>query len=301
MQLESLDAGLRTDALADVWSYAVGGSSKHTRSKVLLAAEMAARGGTGEPDARIDIAVPAVELFHLATLPHDDVIDDCEFRRGVVSLPVRYGAPLAIAAGGLFFGRALTLFARCGQAAVVIAVKTGEHLCEGQMLELRDRYDVGRTPARCLEAVEGKTAGMFRLAAELGAMLGGADGAAQCQIGQYGLALGIGFQLIDDVLDLTGDHERLGKPCGNDLDNGNYTLPVIYALEESPKLGSLLREGAPVGGVVERIHETDAIARASVDARSWISRAKDAVRLLPEVRGLLVLADAELERLSASS
>jgi heptaprenyl diphosphate synthase len=301
MELTSLDAGLRTDALKDVWNYAVGGPSKQTRSRVLLSTEAAARGGQGEQHAHIDIAAAAVEMFHLATLPHDDVMDESKIRRGVVSLPARYGAPLAAAAGGLFFGRALTLFARCGQDAVAIAVKTAERLCEGQMLELRDRYDNSRTPTRCLEAIEGKTAGMFRLAAELGAMLGGADCAVQRQLGHYGMALGVGFQIIDDILDITGDEQLLGKPRGTDLYNGNYTLPVIYALEDRPELISLLRDDGAAATVVNQILETEAIARASSDARAWISQAKDSVQALPEARGLLMIADAELGRLSAQA
>jgi geranylgeranyl pyrophosphate synthase len=299
MGLASLDAELRTDALKDVWSYAVAGTSKQTRTKLLLAAEAAARGERGDPHPCIDIAATAVELVHLATLQHDDVMDDADFRRGVASIPARYGAPLAAAAGGVFCGRALTLFARCGQDAVRLAVKTAEHLCEGQMIELRDLYNADRTPERCLDAVKGKTAGMFRLAAELGAMLGGADVGVQWQIGQYGLALGIGFQLIDDILDITGDQNQLGKPCGNDLSNGNYTLPVIYALDERPELGELLREDAPAESVVSQILETEAIARTSGEARSWISQAKEAVRGLPHAQGLLTIADAEIERLNA--
>jgi heptaprenyl diphosphate synthase component 2 len=298
MKLASLDPGLRTDALEDIWSYAVGGSGKQTRTKVLLSAEVAVRAGRGEPDARIDFAVAAVELVHLATLQHDDVIDDSGVRRGVVSIPARYGAPLAAAAGGLFCGRALTLLARCGQEAVTIAVKTAECLCEGQMLELRDRYNIERTPVRCLQVAKDKTASVFRLAAELGAMLGGADETARRHFRQYGIALGIGFQLVDDILDLTGDQELLGKPCGNDLDNGNYTLPVIYALEERPKLGLLLQEDVSAKSVVDEILKTEAIRRTSDDARAWISQAKDAIREVPRAQGLLTIADAELERLN---
>jgi geranylgeranyl pyrophosphate synthase len=298
MELASLDAELRTDVLEEAWSYAVGGSSKQTRSKVLLSAEATARAGRGAACARTDIAAAAVEMFHLATLPHDDVIDDSSLRRGVESLPARYGAPLAAAAGGLFFGRALTLFARCGQDAVAIAVEATGRVCTGQMLELQDRHNTARTPARYIEAITGKTAGMFRLAAELGAMLGGADETAQRHLKRYGIALGIGFQLIDDILDFTGNQEHMGKRCGNDLSNGNYTLPAIYAFEEDPKLDSLLLEDAPTENVVDQILETEAITRASVVAREWISQAKGAVWAMPEAQGLLTTADAELERLS---
>jgi geranylgeranyl pyrophosphate synthase len=273
VELASLDAELRTDVLDEVWGYAVAGSSKQTRSQVLLAAEVAARDGRGDPCARIEFAAAGVEMFHLATLPHDDVIDGSSVRRGVESLPARYGAPLAAAAGGLFFGRALTLFARCGQDAVAIAAKAAECVCAGQMLELQDRYNTARTPARYLEAIKGKTAGMFRLAAELGAILGGADETAQLKFMQYGMALGLGFQLIDDILDVSGNQEQMGKHCGNDLSNGNYTLPVIYALDESPKIGFLLREDTQVEDVVNEILETEAIARASTrKAGSWTPR-----------------------------
>jgi heptaprenyl diphosphate synthase len=299
MKLASLDAELQTDVLEEVWGYAVDSSSKQTRSKVLLSAETVARGDSSDiPDARVDIAAAAVEMFHLATLPHDDVIDGSSIRRGVVSLPARYGAPLAAAAGGLFFGRALTLFARCGRDAASTAVKAAERVCIGQMLELQDRYNIFRTPERYIEAISGKTAGMFRLAAELGAMLGGADEMTQRHLTQYGIALGVGFQLIDDILDFTGNQEQMGKQCGNDLSNGNYTLPVIYALEECPKLALLLQEDAPTENVIKRILETEAIVRASVDAQDWISQAKNAVRVLPEAQGLLITADAEFERLS---
>lgn len=301
VQLASLDAELRTDALKDVWGYAVRGASKQTRTKVLLAASSAARGGVGKPDACIDIAAAAVELVHLATLQHDDIMDDASVRRGVSSIPARYGAPLAGAAGGLFCGRALTLFARCGPGTVALAVKTAERLYEGQMLDLRDRYDAARTPERYLETVKGKTASMFQLAAELGAMLGGGDATARRQIEQYGLALGVGFQIIDDILDLSGDQRQLGKPCGSDLRNGTYTLPVIYALAERPMLGSLLRGGESIENAVAQILSTKAIASASNDARAWISQAKDAVRGLPQPGALLAIADAELERLIAQT
>jgi geranylgeranyl pyrophosphate synthase len=299
MELASLDAELRTDALEEIWSYAIGGPSKQTRSKVLLSAGATARAGKGDACARTDIAAAAVEMFHLATLPHDDVMDDSSLRRGVESLPARYGAPLAAAAGGLFFGRALKLFARCGQGAVAIAVEATGRVCTGQMLELQDRYNTARTPERYLEAIMGKTAGMFRLAAELGAMLGGADETAQRHLKQYGIALGVGFQLIDDILDFTGNQEQMGKRCGNDLSNGNYTLPAIYALEEDPTLGSLLQEDSPTENMVNQILETEAITRASVGAQGWISQAKDAVRAMPEAQGLLLIADTEFERLSA--
>lgn len=301
MELGTMDAELRTDALEEIWHFAVDAPSKRTRAKLLFAAEAAARGDTGEADPRLEIAAAAVEMFHLASLPHDDLMDDSQLRRGVQSLPARFGAPLAAAAGGLFIGRALTLFAACGQEATAITAQTVERMCEGQMLELRDRYDPGRTPARCIQAMKGKTAGMFWLAAKLGAMLGGGDAQRQARIGHYGLALGVGYQIIDDVLDIAGDEALTGKSYGNDLHNGNYTLVTIYALEEDPDLRELLEQGdAGTENAVQRISETDAIARASAEARRWIDDAKDAIRRLPASDALMELADSELARLPAA-
>jgi geranylgeranyl pyrophosphate synthase len=226
MELTSLDAGLRTDALRDVWDFAVGGPGKQTRARLLTCAEAVARGGIGDPDPRLDSAIAGVELFHLATLAHDDVMDGSRLRRGVLSLPARFGVQMAAAGGGLFFGRALTLFARCGADALVIATETVERLCEA------------------------------------------------------------------------GDESLMKKPRGTDLANGNYSLAVIYALEEAPELLDVLIGGAAMETVMRLVLDTDGIARARADARRWIDDAKDAVRVLPAADGLLAIADEELERLA---
>jgi geranylgeranyl pyrophosphate synthase len=298
-KLSGWESRLRTDGLVDLWDYAVGRPSKQTRSKVLLAAEVAARGGNGKPDPHTAVAAQAVETLHLASLAHDDVVDAGEMRRGAASLPASFGAPLAAAAGAVFFGRALNLFACCGEEAVMLASETAMRMCEGQMCELRALHDLGRTPAEYFEAIEGKTAGMFWLAANLGGLLGGADPEAMSALARYGKSLGIAYQIIDDLLDLAGDPEDTGKSHGNDLKNGNYTLPVIYALEECPRLSELLREEATVKTVIDPIRDTNAIRRAGSEARRWIEKAKGAVRLLPAARGLLETADAELGALDA--
>jgi geranylgeranyl pyrophosphate synthase len=290
----SVEPGLRTDRLVDLWDYAVGRPSKQTRSKVLLAAEVAARGGNGKPNPRTAVAAEAVETLHLASLAHDDVVDAGEVRRGAASLPASFGAPLAAAAGAVFFGRALNLFACCGEEAVMLASETAMRMCEGQMCELRSLHDLGRSQAEYFEAIEGKTVGMFWLAANLGGLLGGADPEAKSALARYGENLGIAYQIIDDVMDLVGDPEDEGKSLGNDLKNGNYTLPVIYALEECPQLSELLREEATVETVIGPICDTQAIGRARAEARRWIEQAKGAVCLLPAARGLLEISDAEL-------
>jgi geranylgeranyl pyrophosphate synthase len=285
---------LRTDSLLDLWDYAGARPSKQTRSKVLRAAEVAARGGSGKPDSRTAVAAQAVETLHLASLAHDDVVDAGEMRRGAASLPAFFGAPLAAAAGAVFFGRALNQIVCCGEEAVMLATETAMRMCEGQMRELRALHDVGRSQVEYFEAIEGKTAGMFWLAANLGGLLGGADPKVMSALARYGESLGIAFQIIDDLLDLTGDPEDTGKSHGNDLQNGNYTLPVIYALEECPRLSELLREEATIETVIGPIRDTHAIGRAGAEAGRWIEKAKRAACLLPAARGLLEIADVEL-------
>jgi geranylgeranyl pyrophosphate synthase len=299
VESSGLEPRLRTDSLAELWDYAMGSPSKQTRSKVLLAAERAA-GGTGKPAPWTTVACTAVETLHLASLAHDDVVDTGDLRRGVASLPAFFGAPIAAGAGGVFFGRALNLFARCGDEAVVLASETAMRMCEGQMQELRALHDLGRTPAEYFEAIRGKTAGLFWLAANLGGLLGRGDPAVVDALALYGETLGVAYQIIDDVLDLIGDQRGMGKPHGNDLKNGNYTLPVIYALQECPELAELLQEEAPVETVIGPIRDSHAIGRASAEARRWIEKTRDAVHWLPAARRLLEIANTEIGALDDS-
>jgi geranylgeranyl pyrophosphate synthase len=294
VKLSSWESGLQADGLADLWDYALARPSKQTRSKVLLAAEASVRGGNCEPDARTAVAAQAVETLHLASLAHDDVVDAGEMRRGAASLPAFFGAPLAAAAGALFFGRALNQIVCCGEEAVMLATETAMRMCEGQMRELRSLRDAGRSQREYFEAIEGKTAGMFWLAANLGGLMGGADPVSMSALARYGESLGIAYQIIDDLLDLTGNPDDTGKSHGSDLQNGNYTLPVIYALEECPRLFELLQEEATVEAVIDPIRDTHAIRRTSAEAQRWIEQAKEAVCLLPAARGLLEIADVEL-------
>ena len=186
----------------------------------------------------------------------------------------------------VFLGRALGLFSRCGEEAVSLATETAERMCEGQMRELRALYDLGRTPEEYLDAVVGKTASMFRLAALLGGILGGARSATRNALAGYGEALGIAHQIIDDVLDLSAGAERTGKPQGNDLRNGNYTLPVIYALEERPELCELIQADASLEVVMQSLARSRAISRAIDDARRRLAGARAKVGLLSSANGL---------------
>jgi heptaprenyl diphosphate synthase len=301
LQPLSVGAGSETDALEPLWSYAMGNPGKRARASVVHAAAAVAQGSLDGPsDQRIDVAATAVEMFHLGTLVHDDVIDNGYVRRGLPSLPAVYGNPLAGAAAGGLFGAAVRLVSRCGAEAVRIAAEAAARTCLGEMQEVRELHDIGRTPSRYLEATEGKTAGMFWLAAKLGALVGGADATLVDRLARYGLSLGVGFQMADDVLDIAGEERDTGKPRGNDLRNGNYTLPVIYALEEHPALAELLSADAPVDALIDCVRDTVALTRASEDAKRWIEQAADAVRGLPAADGLLTIARTQVDLLAGA-
>ena len=297
----SVDPGLRTGVLDHVWRVALSNRGKEMRARVLISAEAAARRGQGVPDSRVFIGTAAIQMTHLATLAHDDVMDDSDYRRGLPSLQASFGAPLAGAAGAVFLGRALGLLSRCGGEAVTVASETALDICKGQMCELRSLNDVNRTPEQYLECIAGKTGAGFRLAAVLGAIFGGARPNIREALQGYGEALGVAHQIIDDVLDITGDPQRTGKKLGNDLRNGNFTLPIIFALEERPGLVKLLRENNVVGPAIEAICETEAIDRAGHQARLWIAKAKEAVADLAEQLALLEIADEDLGALDRVS
>jgi heptaprenyl diphosphate synthase len=282
----------KAEALAAVWRYGLSAEGKQTRVRVLRAAEIASRRGEGVADERVPTAAWAVELLHLGSLAHDDIADGGSMRRGLPSLPTFFGAPLAAAGGAAFFGRGLGLFAQCGGSAVALAAEAATRACEGQMRELRSLHDTSRTPADYFEAVQGKSAAIFSLAARLGGELGHAEPATLDALASYGNALGVAHQIIDDVLDLTAGSEQTGKRQGNDLENGNYTLPVIYALEESWELADAIQDDAAVDVVIELILDTDAVARANDDARRWIAEARESVRGLCATE-LLAIADEE--------
>jgi heptaprenyl diphosphate synthase len=182
-------------------------------------------------DERVVDAAAAVELVQVGSLVHDDILDDAATRRGRPTINAVEGVNHAVLAGDYILARAAELAAGVGQvAARLVAVSLGE-LCEGQVLEMRDAYDTGRTVEAHLASVQGKTAALFECACRLGNHCAGLGDESGEALARFGRAFGMGFQVLDDVLDLIGDEERLGKPTGNDIASGVYTLPVLAALQ----------------------------------------------------------------------
>lgn len=185
--------------------------------------------GTGSDD-RLLQAAAALELVHVASLYHDDIMDRASLRRGGPSTNARWGNPPATFAGTYLFSRACELWAALGQDANDLASRTAVDVCRGQLTELEHSFDTEIDEDTHLRILALKTASLFALPCQMGAILSELPTTFVNTLMRFGNDLGLAFQLVDDVLDLTGDTERIGKVAGKDLREGIYSLPVLRAL-----------------------------------------------------------------------
>jgi geranylgeranyl pyrophosphate synthase len=248
----------------------------------------------------------AVELLHMATLVHDDVLDDAAVRRGSPTVFAHGGRSAATATGDLLFSRAFAVLAATGRAEAVRALSDASSaLARGELMQREDAWSQAVTRERYLERCRLKTARLFEAACRLGALLGEPGPAAADGLGAFGDRIGLAFQILDDVLDVSGPTERTGKPRGTDLLDGTVTLPLILARERDPALRDLdLRTAAvdapSAAAVCDRIAATGVLDDARADALRHVAdgkRALDRLDLGTEQRSLLdLVADGVVDR-----
>jgi geranylgeranyl pyrophosphate synthase len=276
---------------------------------VVLAAESA--GGppdTPDGEERLVRAAVAVELVHSATLVHDDLIDGAPLRRGHPTVAAVAGRQMAVATGDLLFSRAFAELARNDDVAQLCALsQASSALAEGELLQREDAYAAHVAVERYLRRCELKTAALFEAACRLGALTA-VDGspALADALGAFARRIGLAFQMLDDVLDVSGPVERTGKSRGTDLLDGTVTLPFILAREREPELAAfdLTSLGGPGGAqqaheLCERIAATGALDEAREQALAVVAEAKAALpAILPDGRSELLglVADAVVER-----
>jgi geranylgeranyl pyrophosphate synthase len=257
-------------------------------------------------------AAVAVELVHSATLVHDDVIDGAELRRGHPTVVAGAGRHAAIATGDLLFSRAFAELARNDDLAQLRALSDASSaLAEGELLQREDAYAPHVAVERYLRRCELKTAALFEAACRLGALIASAadtDGASAGgllaeELGAFARRIGLAFQLLDDVLDVSGPVERTGKARGTDLLDGTVTLPLILARAHDPRLATVelasLRGPEQAAELCDRIAATGALDEAREQALALVAEAKAALPgLLPDGRATLLdlVADAVVER-----
>ena len=245
-------------------------------------------------------AAAAVELVHAASLVHDDVLDGAALRRGRPTVVAAGGRRLAVATGDLLFSRAFAELAATGRADAVRALSDAAcALAAGELLQRADAWDAGVSRERYGRRCDLKTARLFQAACVLGALLGG--GPVE-PLAAFGRRIGLAFQLLDDVLDVSGPPERTGKERGTDLLDGTVTLPLIVARARDPELAALdlrgIRTAGDAAAVCDAIAATGALALAREEALAMVSAAKAALPDLPEAQraALELVADGVVDR-----
>ena len=252
------------------------------------------------PDDRLVAAGVAVELLHMATLVHDDVLDGAELRRGRPTVFANGGRAAATATGDLLFSRAFAELAATGSHDAVHALSTASSaLARGELMQRADAWSEDVTPERYLERCRLKTASLFEASCRLGALFGGRPDLA-AGLGEFGERLGVAFQILDDVLDVSGPPERTGKPRGADLLDGTVTLPLILARESEPGLSGAVRCAEEAVAVCDRIAATGALNVARERAFGYVAEAKRALDELDlkdgRTNALRLVADGVVER-----
>ena len=238
----------------------------------------------GEPPLEEGVAV---ELVHMATLVHDDLIDGAAVRRGRASAWSEHGADAAKAAGDYLFARAFSVLAETRDAsAVAVLADASLALARGEAMQRRQRHDPDTTVDDYLERCSLKTGKLFEAACTLG---GGT--------GEYGRLLGIAFQIADDVLDCTGETIETGKVPGTDLRDGTPTLPLLLAAQQDPVVREALA-GGPNEGALVRVAATDALDRSRELALHYASEARSCLDGAPRREELEALTWAVVERRS---
>jgi heptaprenyl diphosphate synthase len=238
----------------------------------------------GEPGGRAtDLAAAAVELVHLATLYHDDVIDRTEVRRGVSTTHSEWGVEVAVLAGDYLFACGCALGAEAGGEVPSILAHAIAHVCEGQIVETATLGDPRRSVDDYIATIRLKTATLFRASCELGATTSGASDGARAALASFGENLGLAFQVIDDLLDLIGDPDVTGKQPGTDLRDGVFTLPVLLACERDGDLAARLSDGQrDLGVALPVLRSTGALEDAHVAASSYGDAARASLEGLPD-------------------
>ena len=264
----------------------------HAGGKLVRPALAVAAGAIADPTSPVPQGVVlggvAVELVQTGSLYHDDVMDEALTRRSVDSVNARWGNLRAILAGDYLLAKASEIAASLGTEVAGLLAATIGRMCEGQVRELQTTFDVGRTEEQYVAAIEGKTASLFATAARIGALVVDLPRADVESLTTFGLRFGMGFQVVDDILDVVATDEELGKPAGNDLAEGIYTFPAIRALQH-PVVGDELADllGRPLDrSSVERaralVRTGDAVEEATSLARSHCIDAVAALDDLPD-------------------
>jgi octaprenyl-diphosphate synthase len=296
-------------------AHIVAAGGKRLRPLLTLAAARLC----GYPDTRlqstqqgarhIDLAA-CVEFIHTATLLHDDVVDESQLRRGLASANAVFGNKASVLVGDFLFARAFQLMVDDGSLRVLaILSKAAATIAEGEVLQLVTQNDLSTTEARYLDVIQGKTAALFAAACQIGAVVASRPAREEAALAEYGMKLGIAFQLVDDALDYVADQATLGKTIGDDFREGKITLPVLAAFLAGNDL-----ERAFWRRTIEQLQQTEsdldramtliaghgAVGITLARAQRFVQEAKVSLMVFPDSpirRALADVADYTVQRL----
>ncbi len=288
--MEAVDRCIREQLSTDVTmipaigNYIVDAGGKRLRPLLcLLSARLFGYAG----DGHVPLAV-VVEFLHTASLLHDDVVDESDMRRGAPSANGVWGNQASVLVGDFLFSRAFEMMVAQGDMEILrLLAGVSNTLAEGEVLQLVRTFHLEMTEAEYLEVVERKTAVLFSAAAEIGARLSDQDASTIRRMAEYGMCLGVAFQLMDDVLDYAAEANAVGKPVGHDLEEGKITLPLVHAMSRDGELAALVERIAERGGyaadereqVRRAVQAAGGVEHCLATAAEYAARAR---RALPE-------------------
>ncbi|RZT22562.1 polyprenyl synthetase family protein [Fictibacillus sp. BK138] len=243
----------------------------------------------------------ALELIHMASLVHDDVVDDADMRRGRETVKAKYDNKIAMYTGDYIFASALKLMTdiEIPRAHQILAQGMKE-MCLGEIEQINEQFDTDQNIRKYFKRIKRKTALLIALSCQLGAITSKADVSLQRLLYEFGYCVGMAFQITDDILDFTASEKQLGKPAGSDLKQGNITLPALFTIRNYPEVkekldlyyqngnSELLKE------LLKDIKSHGGIEYASQISAKYLNRAKNAARSLPDTDArdsLLKVAD----------
>jgi len=257
-------------------AYLIHSGGKRLRPLLLL---LAAKGFGYEGDKHIKLAA-IVEFIHTATLLHDDVVDASELRRGQSTANAVFGNEASVLVGDFLYSRAFEMMVDVDQMQVMdVLAKTTNTIAEGEVLQLLNCNDPDTSEERYLTVIRNKTAKLFEAATRLAAMISGQDETMQRHLANYGMHLGIAFQLIDDALDYSADSGTLGKNIGDDLAEGKPTLPLIHCMQTgAPEQAEIIRN-AIISGAVDQIEQVRSAIESTDSITYTARRAEEQARL----------------------
>lgn len=289
--------------VSQVSEYIIASGGKRLRPALVLLSA-GALGYQGEQ--HYDLAA-VVEFIHTATLLHDDVVDESNLRRGRETANALFGNAASVLVGDFLYSRAFQMMVEVGQMRVMAVLSDATNIiAEGEVLQLMNCNDAGISEDDYLRVIRYKTAKLFEAAVRLGAILANADSATETALAHYGMHLGTAFQLIDDVLDYSGDHTEIGKNIGDDLAEGKPTLPLLYLLKNgTPEQMRLVRHAIEHGGldvfapILDAILSSGALDYTRAQAQQEVDLAVTAICILPDStykQSLISLAEFAVAR-----